>query len=146
MAVLQVPASGLLAKFATPLTQVTIGFALMGAGIAALLTSTSYPVVLAMIAVLSAGAALLIPNLSALVSIGSRSATGVALGWKSSASSLGQFLGPVVGGALIGRNEDLPFLMAGIMLISVAASLAIARSTARQVGRANEQCAVLEAP
>ncbi len=118
----------------------------MGTGIAALLTSSSYPVALAMIAVLAAGAALVIPNLSAFVSIGSRSATGVALGWKSSASSLGHLLGPVVGGALIGRHEDLPLLIAGIMLISVTASLTPARSTARQHGRADKRCAVLEAP
>ena len=49
-----------------------------------------------------------------------------ALGWKSSASSLGQFLGPVVGGSLISRHQDLPFLMAGILLIAVSAGIAIA--------------------
>ena len=126
MAVLQVPASGMLAKIAGPLTQVAIGFALMGVGIAALLTTRSYPIVLVMVGILAAGAALVIPNLSALVSLGSRSTTGVALGWKSSASSLGQFLGPVVGGSLISRHQDLPFLMAGILLIAVSAGIAIA--------------------
>ena len=132
MAVLQVPASGLLANVATPLSQVAIGFALMGTGIAALLTTTSYPLVLAMVAVLAAGAALVIPNLSALVSIGSRQSTGVALGWKSSASSLGQFLGPVVGGSLIAQHEDLPFLLAGILLIAVSAGVAIAHRRSKR--------------
>lgn len=132
MAVLQVPASGLLAKIAPPLSQVAIGFALMGAGITALLTTTSFPLVLAMVAVLAAGAALVIPNLSALVSIGSRQSTGVALGWKSSAGSLGQFLGPVVGGSLIARHQDLPFLLAGGLLLAVSAGVAIAHHRSRR--------------
>lgn len=125
MAVLQVPAAGILAKVASPLTQVAIGFALMGSGIAALLAASSFPIVLAMIAVLAAGAALVIPNLAALVSRGTDASTGVALGWKSSASSLGQFLGPLVGGTLIGWQQDLPFLMAGVLLLAMAAGVAV---------------------
>jgi DHA1 family multidrug resistance protein-like MFS transporter len=128
MALLQVPASGVLAKVASPLSQVAIGFALMGIGITALLTTESYPVVLLMVAVLAAGAALVIPNLSALVSLGARTSTGVALGWKTSAGSLGQFLGPVVGGSLIANHARLPFLMAGLLLIAVAVGIAISRS------------------
>lgn len=128
MALLQVPASGALAEVFSPLSQVAIGFALMGVGISALLTTTSYPVVLMMVAVLAAGAALVIPNLSALVSLGARTSTGVALGWKTSAGSLGQFLGPVVGGSLIANHARLPFLMAGILMIAIALAIAIGRS------------------
>lgn len=123
---LQVPASALMSKVAGPLSQVAVGFALMGFGISALLTTRSYPVVLGMIAILAAGAALVIPNLSALVTIGNRASTSVALGWKSSASSLGQFLGPVVGGSLIAKHADLPFLMAGVLLTGVGVGIAIA--------------------
>lgn len=132
---LQVPASAVMTKVAGPLVQVAIGFALMGIGISAVLTSTSYPVVLAMVAVLAAGAALVIPNLSALVTIGQRTSTSVALGWKSSASSLGQFLGPVVGGSLIAKHADLPFLMAGVLLTAVGVGIAIAcRRSKSQLG------------
>jgi MFS family permease len=95
-------------------------------GIAALLAADSFPVVLAMIAVLAAGAALVIPNLSALVATGARAGTGLALGWKSSASSLGQFLGPLVGGSLIGWQPNLPFQMAAMLLLGVAAVVAVA--------------------
>ena len=134
---LQVPASALMTKVAGPLSQVAIGFALMGIGISALLTTTSYPVVLAMVAVLAAGAALVIPNLSALVTIGQRTSTSVALGWKSSASSLGQFLGPVVGGSLIAKHADLPFLIAGVLLTGVGVGIAIAcRRSKSQLGQA----------
>ena len=126
MALLQVPAAGLLAKLAPPLSQVAIGFALMGTGIAALLATNSYPMVLVMIGVLAAGAALVIPNLSALVATGARAGTGLALGWKSSASSLGQFLGPLVGGSLIGWQPNLPFQMAAMLLLGVAAAIAVA--------------------
>lgn len=122
---LQVPAAALMHKVAGPLSQVAIGFALMGIGISALLTTTSYPLVLAMVGVLAAGAALVIPNLSALVTIGQRTSTSVALGWKSSASSLGQFLGPVVGGSLIAKHTDLPFLLAGVLLIGVGGGIAV---------------------
>lgn len=129
---LQVPASALMANIAGPLAQVSIGFALMGIGVSALLTTTSYPFVLAMVAVLAAGAALVIPNLSALVTIGNRTSAGSALGWKSSASSLGQFLGPVVGGSLIAKHADLPFLLAGVLLTTVGVGIAVACRRSRQ--------------
>jgi DHA1 family multidrug resistance protein-like MFS transporter len=144
MALLQVPAAGLLAKLASPLSQVAIGFALMGTGIAALLTTSSYPVVLVMIAVLAAGAALVIPNLSALVSTGASANTGLALGWKSSASSLGQFLGPLVGGSLIGWQEDLPFLLAGVMLLAVAAGVAVRHAAPDRGQRQSSQPAIAQ--
>ncbi len=85
-----------------------IGFALIGTGIAALLTTSSYPVVLVMIAVLVAGAALVIPNLSALVSTGARANTGLALGQKSSASSRGLFLSPLGSTRSARPTGDLP--------------------------------------
>lgn len=125
MALLQVPAAGLLARVAPPLSQVAIGFALMGTGIAALLATSSYAMVLVMIGVLAAGAALVIPNLSALASTGARASTGLALGWKSSASSLGQFLGPLVGGSLVGLQPNLPFQMAATLLLGVAVAIAV---------------------
>lgn len=120
---LQLPAATLLARVASPVRQTTIGFALMGAGTAAIVASRSYLVVLAMIAVLAAGAAVVIPNLAALVAADAREGAGLALGWKSSASSLGQFLGPLAGGVLVGVRLQLPFLMAGAMLLAVAVSL-----------------------
>ena len=135
MALLQVPASGLLAKIAAPISQVAMGFALMGGGIAALLITTSYPVVLTMVAVLAGGAALVIPNLSALVSVRSGRSTGVALGWKTSAGSLGQFLGPVMGGALVVRHADLPFLLAGALLVGLASAVAVGQQRSHRRSR-----------
>lgn len=129
---LQLPAAAVMANIAGPLAQVAIGFVLMGIGISALLTTTSYPVVLAMVAVLAAGAALVIPNLSALVTLGNRKSAGTALGWKNSASSLGQFLGPVVGGSLVAEHADLPFLIAGVLLTTVGAGIAVACRRSRR--------------
>lgn len=107
MAALQVPVSSLVAKVASPLTQIAVGFGVMGTGISLMLTTRSYPVVLSMIAVLASGAALVIPNLSALVSLSGQTSTGITLGWNSSAGSFGQFLGPVVGGSMITKHPDL---------------------------------------
>ena len=131
MAVLQLPAASLLARVASPLTQVTTGFVLMGGGIAAVLVFETYAGVLSVIAVLAAGTALIIPNLASMVAANGRSGAGLALGWKSSASSLGQFLGPLIGGALIGLRSELPFLAAGGMLLAVAVGLAVIQSRAR---------------
>lgn len=123
MAVLQLPAAGLLARVASPLTQVTIGFGLMGAGVASILAVRTYGLALLMIGVLAAGAALIIPNLASMVAKDRGGGTVLALGWKSSASSLGQFVGPLAGGILIGIQRDLPFLVAGGLLLATAAGL-----------------------
>lgn len=138
MALLQVPAAGLLAKALSPLSQVAIGFALMGIGIGALVPSRSYPVVLLMVAILAVGAALVIPNLAALVSLGTRTSSGVALGWKSSAGSGGQFLGPVIGGSLVFSHTDLPFLLAGLLMIAVSGTILAGQS--RTMRRALSEC------
>lgn len=123
MAVLQLPAASLLARVASPLTQVTIGFGLMGIGVASILAVRTYGLVLLMIGILAAGAALIIPNLASMVSKDHRGGTVLAIGWKSSASSLGQFVGPVAGGILISVQRDLPFLVAGAALLATAAGL-----------------------
>lgn len=75
-----------------------------------------------------AGGALAIPNLSALVSSRSRSGAGAALGLKNSASGLGQFLGPLAGGSLIGVRTEIPFLVATMLLIGVAVAAAFGRA------------------
>lgn len=132
MAVLQVPASRLLAKVGSPLSHVALGFVLMGVGVGGLVPSRSYPIVLIAVAVLATGAALVIPNLSALVSLGSRTSSGVALGWKSSVGSAGQFLGPVVGGSLVVRHTNVAFLLAGALMLTTSATILAGRPLSRR--------------
>ena len=120
MAVFQVVAVSVFARFVSSIVQVALGLALMGGGIAWLIAIHSFGVALGAIAVLAFGTALVIPNLSALVSAHRGARTGSALGLKNAASSLGQFGGPFVGGVLVGWREDSPFAIASIGLLAAA--------------------------
>ena len=125
MAVSQVALVVPLAKVVAPLLQVAIGFILMGGGIFALITTGNFPLLLVMIGVLALGTALVTPNLSALVSLRSRYRTGKALGLNSSASSLGQFIGPLLGVILLGWQAASPFVLSGVVLGAVGIAIAI---------------------
>jgi DHA1 family multidrug resistance protein-like MFS transporter len=125
MAVLQLLVVGSLARVVPPLIQVAAGFALMGAGVFALVTTRVFPVLLALIAVLALGTALVVPNLSALVSERSHRRAGAALGLKGSASSLGQFVGPLLGGILLGWRASSPFVVGGVLLLAVGLAVGL---------------------
>ena len=120
MLAVQLPAVDWLTARVSSGTQVAFGFAIMGASLAGLLLTRSFPLVLVMAAAHGAGGAVVIPNLTALVSSRIRSGAGLALGLKNSASGLGQFLGPLIGGSLIGLRTELPFLVAGAVLMGIA--------------------------
>jgi MFS family permease len=89
----------------------------MAAGIGAPMVVRSFPVVLAAIGVLALGTALVVPNLSSLVATTSGGRFATALGLKSSASSLGQFLGPLVGGSMLAWREASPYALAAVTLL-----------------------------
>lgn len=125
MAVLQLLVVGSLARLVPQLVQVAAGFALMGVGVFALVTTRAFPLVLALIGVLAVGTALVIPNLSALVSSGSFGRAGAALGLKSSASSLGQFAGPLIGGILLGWQASSPFVVGGVLLLAIGLAVGL---------------------
>lgn len=125
MAVLQLLVVGSLARVVPPLIQVAAGFALMGVGVFALVTTRAFPLLLALIAILALGTALVVPNLSALVSDRSHRRAGTALGLKSSASSLGQFVGPLLGGILLGWRASSPFVVGGMLLLAVGFAIGL---------------------
>lgn len=116
MAVLQLVAAGPLQRLLAPIAQIAAGFLVMGAGIGALLAVETRAPVLAAVGVLAAGTALITPNLAAVVSQASPKAVGASLGMKSSASSFGQFLGPVVGGTLLAWRAASPYALAAFLL------------------------------
>lgn len=116
MAVLQLVAAGPLQRVLAPTAQIAAGFVVMGSGIAALLAVETRGPVLAAVGVLAAGTALITPNLAAVVSQASPRAVGASLGMKSSASSFGQFLGPVVGGTLLAWRATSPYALAAFLL------------------------------
>ena len=121
MAVFQVGASGFLAGRVAELTQIGIGFALMGTSLAVLMMPRGMASVLALVGVLALGMALISPNLAALISTrgGSRRA-GTALGAQNAANSLGQASGPLVGGALFIWQMNAPYMLSGGALVAIA--------------------------
>lgn len=121
MAIFQVGASGFLAGRVAELTQIGIGFALMGTSLAVLMMPRGMASVLALVGVLALGMALISPNLAALISTrgGSRRA-GTALGAQNAANSLGQASGPLVGGALFIWQMNAPYMLSGGALVAIA--------------------------
>ena len=124
MAVLQTAVVGPLTRFVGPAIQAAIGFALMGTGIGALMVVRSFPVVLTAVGVLAFGTALVIPNLSSMVATTSGGRFATALGLKSSASSLGQFLGPLVGGTMLAWRASSPYALAAFTLLILGGFMA----------------------
>ena len=133
MAVLQLAAAGPLQRLLAPIAQIAAGFLVMGAGIAALLAVETAGPVLAAVGVLAAGTALITPNLATVVTQASPNAVGASLGMKSSASSFGQFLGPVVGGTLLAWRISSPYALAALLLGGAGvATTMVARGGARR--------------
>jgi len=72
------------------------------------MTATALYLILAYVAILALGMGLLVPSLASLVTKSSESHFGAALGIQSAAYSLGQGLGPVIGGVLLNISIHLP--------------------------------------
>ena len=99
--------------------QIGIGLAAMAVGLGLLPVMRALPTVLAIIGVLVLGAALISPNLLALISIRTQVSAGLALGLQTTATSLGQIAGPLVGSGLLAWNVALPFQStAGLLLLA----------------------------
>lgn len=121
MAIFQVGASGFLAGRVAELTQIGIGFALMGTSLAVLMMPRGMASVLALVGVLALGMALIAPNLAALISTrGGSRRVGTALGAQNAANSLGQASGPLVGGALFIWQMNAPYMLSGGALVAIA--------------------------
>lgn len=85
---------------------------------------------------------LLLGNLSALISkLAGTANTGAALGVQSVANSLGQFVGPVLGGVLFGWDVGAPFFLTGSLLVLTGLVMVWVSSLARSSGypRAGEK-------
>jgi len=121
MTVFQAGAVGFLAGKINEMIQIAVGFALMGTGIALLATAQTAFFVFAFVALLSLGMAFIAPNLSALVSKrGGEQQAGASLGIQNAANSLGQSVGPLLGGLLFIWQINAPYLLSGALLIGLA--------------------------
>ncbi len=125
MTVFQAGAVGFLAGKISEMIQIGVGFALMGTGIALLATAQTKPLVFVFVALLSLGMAFIAPNLSALVSKrGGERQAGASLGIQNAANSLGQSVGPLLGGVLFIWQTNAPYLLSGALLIALALGIA----------------------
>jgi DHA1 family multidrug resistance protein-like MFS transporter len=121
MTVFQVGAVGLLAGRISEMSQIGAGFALLGTGLALLATAPTKSAVFAFVALLSLGMAFIAPNLSALVSKrGGEQQAGASLGIQNAANSLGQAIGPLLGGVLFIWQINAPYLFSGAALLALA--------------------------
>jgi DHA1 family multidrug resistance protein-like MFS transporter len=125
MTIFQVGLVGLLAGRVSEMIQIGAGFVLMGTGIGLLATAQTKFFVFAFVALLALGMAFIAPNLSALVSKrgGARHA-GASLGIQNASNSLGQSVGPLLGGLLFNWRPNAPYLLSGASLIALALGIA----------------------
>ena len=133
MAVFQTGAAGILRGRFGEMGRIGVGFAASGAGLVLLVTARSRGFVFAFVGLLALGMALIIPNLSALISKrGGRNHVGRALGAQNAANSLGQASGPLLGSALLLWQRNALYLMTGTLLVVVSGVIGwIARARQR---------------
>lgn len=114
----------------------------MGISLASLGMAKNFSTVIGLVGALAFGMAMIAPNLSALISkLAGTANTGAALGVQSVANSLGQFVGPVLGGVLFGWDVGAPFFLTGSLLVLTGLVVVWVSSSARSSGypRAGEK-------
>lgn len=120
MLVVQLGAVSRLARRFGEVHLASAALALMGLSLALLALARNTAIVFALVASYGIGMALLTPAVSALVSRRGGAHAGAALGLESSAKSLGQVAGPVLGGVLFGASVAIPFWLASGLLLGLA--------------------------
>lgn len=139
MTVFQAGAVGFLAGKISEMIQIGAGFALMGAGVALLATAQTKFFVFAFVALLSLGMAFIAPNLSTLVSKrGGDGQAGASLGIQNAANSLGQSVGPLLGGVLFIWQINAPYVLSGALLVALALGIGWKVIAGRKVGGLEE--------
>ncbi|HEV2660444.1 MAG TPA: MFS transporter, partial [Ktedonobacteraceae bacterium] len=119
MSVFQGAAVSYLSGRVQEMTQVSVGFFMMGIGMMLLLAVRLPSLVYGTVGLIALGMAFVSPNLSTIISKFSGSGTGAALGLQNSASNLGQVLGPVLGAALFAWKAPAPYLLSSLMLLVI---------------------------
>jgi DHA1 family multidrug resistance protein-like MFS transporter len=122
MAIFQLGITGYLTKFVSEFGQIAAGFTLMGVSLALLLIARTTASVLGIVGLLALGMALVTPNLLTLTSRRGGRRTGAALGAQNAANSLGQASGPLLGSVLFAWRVEVPYLLAGAMLLIIGSS------------------------
>ncbi|MBW1999090.1 MAG: MFS transporter [Deltaproteobacteria bacterium] len=119
--------AGAQAIFAGPLMErhgekrlLSTGFLLMAGGLVMLMTTQAMPFIMAYVALLAFGVALIIPSLATLASKHRGNHSGAAMGQLTAANNLGQAVGPALAGALLAKNIHTPYLLVASILFLTA--------------------------
>lgn len=120
MTVFQIGAVGFLAGRIREIYQIGAGFVFMGTGILLLATARTMPLVISFVALLALGMAFIAPNLGALIAGRGGPHAGAALGIQNAANSLGQAVGPLLGGVLFLWRRNAPYVLSGVLLLAIA--------------------------
>ena len=123
MSVAQLGVGSAAAARVGPWPQVAVGFGLVGASLALLVSSQGTGVVLAVVAALALGIALVTPNLATLITLRGGSRTGAALGAQATANGIGQTGGAAVGGLLLAWKMHAPFFVTAMLFVAVGFSI-----------------------
>ncbi|MCS7000314.1 MAG: MFS transporter [Bacteroidota bacterium] len=113
----------------------TVGMVLFSTGMLLLPWIPIASLVIAIVALMAAGSALINPSVNALLSRSADSASqGAVLGMAQSAASLARIVGPIVGMGLYGIRHEIPYIAAGVIgiisLFSLILPLAAGESSA----------------
>lgn len=121
MAIAQTGTAAMFARRVRELPQIAAGFGLVGASLALLPVARATPTVLLIVGTLALGIAFIVPNLTALISTYGGGRTGSALGVQSSANSIGQLGGTLLGAVLLGWQMEAPYFVSAAILFLTGA-------------------------
>ncbi|MFC5467236.1 MFS transporter [Cohnella suwonensis] len=113
---------------------IAIGLVISALGFFLLLTASSWGVATVYLCVFGIGNSLIKPCVTSLITQKTTVGQGIASGLSSSMDSLGRIVGPVLGAALLGAADWLPFVASGALSLAALGLLAHFRS--RDVAKA----------
>lgn len=116
-------------------TWIQIGFLLMAAGLSLLMMRQTFALILADVAIVALGGAMLAPSLAALVSERAGDRAGRLLGFQAAANNLGQAAGPIIGVGLLIWNVHAPYVIAVLLLAIATLSVSVGRTVDRDLDR-----------
>lgn len=138
MAAAQGGATAALSRRLGGVAQIAAGFLLVGASLALLPAGGGRGLVLATVALLGLGIALIAPNLAALTAARSGpTRVGSAFGKQSAANSAGQVMGTLAGGSLLAWRMEAPYFVAATVLLGLGFAVSWRLAAARRGRRGN---------
>ncbi|MFC5403148.1 MFS transporter [Cohnella soli] len=110
---------------------IAIGLVISAIGFFLLLTANSWGIATVYLCVFGIGNSLIKPCVTSLITQKTTVGQGIASGLSSSMDSLGRIVGPVLGAALLGAANWLPFVASGVLSLAALGLLAQFRSQDR---------------